>query len=72
MLQNIFKRNGYPDQEVPYVTVVLKGARQDVKVENGKDYFEGLHAPYVKGFTEGLHWLFTRTKRKYFMITCAS
>ena len=25
-----------------------------MEVENGKDYFEVLHAPYVKGFTEGL------------------
>ena len=33
---------------------VLKGVEQDVEVENGKDYFEVLHAPYVKGFTEGL------------------
>ena len=33
---------------------VLKGVQQDVEAENEKEYFEVLHAPYVKGFTEGL------------------
>jgi len=33
---------------------VLKGVQQDVEVENQKDFFEVLHAPYVKGFSEGL------------------
>ena len=33
---------------------MLKGVQQDVEVENEKEYFEVLHAPYVKGFTEGL------------------
>ena len=34
---------------------VLKGVKQEVEVENSKGYFEVLHAPYVKGFSEGLH-----------------
>ena len=33
---------------------VLKGVQQDVQVENEKDFFEVRHAPYVKGFSEGL------------------
>ena len=33
---------------------VLKGVQQEVEVENERKYFEVLHAPYVKGFTEGL------------------
>ena len=33
---------------------VLKGIEQDVQVENKRDFFEVLHAPYVKGFSEGL------------------
>ena len=34
---------------------VLKGVKQEVKVGKPKDnYFEVLHAPYVKGFSEGL------------------
>ena len=64
LLKNVFIRNGYPEQLVtktfieswPRETLkaVLKGVEQDVEVENGKDYFKVLHAPYVKGFTEGL------------------
>ena len=33
---------------------VLKGVQQHVEVENDKDFFEVLHAPYAKGFSEGL------------------
>ena len=33
---------------------VLKGVQQDVEVENQKDLFEVLYAPYVTGFSEGL------------------
>ena len=64
MLKNVFIRNGYPERLVTKTLIeswpretlkaVLKGVEQDVEVENGKDYFEVLHAPYVKGFTEGL------------------
>ena len=32
----------------------LKGIQQDVEVEKTADYCEVLHAPYVKGFSEGL------------------
>ena len=61
LLKNVFIRNGYPEQLVTKTLIeswpretlkaVLKGVEQDVEVENGKDYFEVLHAPYVKGFT---------------------
>ena len=64
LLKNVFIRNGYLEQLVTKTLIeswpretlkaVLKGVEQDVEVENGKDYFEVLHAPYVKGFTEGL------------------
>ena len=33
---------------------VLKGVGQQLEVENEKGYFEVLHAPYVRGFSEGL------------------
>ena len=36
------------------LTAVLKGIQQEVEVENEKQYFEVLHVPYMKGFTEGL------------------
>ena len=32
----------------------LKGIQQDVEAEKNGDYCEVLHAPYVKGFSEGL------------------
>ena len=64
LLKNVFISNGYPEKLVsktiteswPRETLkaVLKGVQQDVEVENPKDYFEVLHAPYVKGFSEGL------------------
>jgi len=64
LLKNVFISNGYPEHLVvktlqeswPRETLkaVLKGVQQDVEVENEKEYFEVLHAPYVKGFTEGL------------------
>ena len=64
LLKNVFIGNGYPEHLViktlneswPRETLkaVLKGVQQDVEVENQKDFFEVLHAPYVKGFSEGL------------------
>ena len=32
----------------------LKGVEQEVKPVNQKEFFDVLHAPYVKGFSEGL------------------
>ena len=64
LLRDVFIRNGYPEHLVtktlreswPRETMkaVLKGIEQDVQVENNKDFFEVLHAPYVRGFSEGL------------------
>ena len=64
LLKNAFISNGYSETLVSKTIVeswpretlkaVLKGVQQDVEVENGKDYLEVLHAPYVKGFSEGL------------------
>ena len=64
LLKNVFIGNGYPQHLVtktlneswPRETlkVVLKGVQQDVEVEDSKDFFEVLHVPYVKGFSEGL------------------
>jgi len=64
LLKDVFIGNGYPEHLVtktlneswPRETLkaVLKGVQQDVEVENQKDFFEVLHAPYVKGFSEGL------------------
>ena len=33
---------------------VLVGIEQDVEVEKRKEFYEVLHVPYVKGFSEGL------------------
>ena len=57
LLKDVFIGNGYPEHLVtktlneswPRETLkaVLKGVQQDVEVENQKDFFEVLHAPYV-------------------------
>ena len=57
LLKNVFICNGYPEKLVskmiteswPRETLkaVLKGVQHDVEVENPKEYFEVLHAPYV-------------------------
>ena len=57
LLKDIFIGNGYPEHLVtktlneswPRETLkaVLKGVQQDVEVENQKDFFEVLHAPYA-------------------------
>ena len=58
--------NGYPEHLVsqtlslreswPRETLkaVLRGVQQDVEKEKNEDYFEVLHAPYVRGFSESL------------------
>ena len=33
---------------------MLKDVQQELEVENEKQYFEVLHTPYMKGFTEGI------------------
>jgi hypothetical protein len=33
---------------------MLVGIEQEVRAEKNKEYFEVLHAPYIKGFSEGL------------------
>ena len=65
LLKNVFISNGYPEKLVlktvkeswakETMKAVLMGIEHDVVIEEkNKDYFEVLHAPYVKGFTEGL------------------
>ena len=65
LLKDVFLSNGYPEKLVlktledswakETLKAVLKGVEQKVKVEKPKEnYFEVLHAPYVKGFSEGL------------------
>ena len=65
LLKDVFIGNGYPEHLVVTKTLneswpretlkaMLKGVQQDVQVENDKDFCEVLHAPYVKGFSEGL------------------
>ena len=65
LLKNVFISNGYPEKLVlktfkeswakETLKAVLVGIEQDVVIEEQrKDYVEVLHAPYVKGFTEGL------------------
>ena len=64
LLRNVFICNGYPEHLVsqtlreswPRETLkaVLRGVQQDVEKEKNEDYFEVLHAPYVRGFSESL------------------
>ena len=64
ILKDVFISNGYPEKLVlktleeswakETMKAVLKGVGQQLEVENEKGYFEVLHAPYVRGFSEGL------------------
>ena len=64
LLRNVFVSNGYPEKlvlktlEESWATETLKamlvGIEQEVRAEEKKEYFEVLHAPYIKGFSEGL------------------
>ena len=65
LLKNVFISNGYPEKLVlktmkeswakETLKAVLVGIEQEVEViTREKAFFEVLHAPYVKGFTEGL------------------
>ena len=64
LLKNVFTSNGYPEHLVlkplreswqrETLKAVLKRSATASEVENEQNYFEVLHAPYVKGYTEGL------------------
>ena len=64
LLKNVFVANGYPEKLVretferswttETLKAILKGVEQEVKTVNQKEFFDVLHAPYVKGFSEGL------------------
>ena len=64
LLKDVFISNGYPEKLVlktleeswakETMKAVLKGVGQQLEVENKKNYFEVLHAPYVRRFSEGL------------------
>ena len=64
LLRDVFIANGYPERlvketlektwEVGTLKAVLVGVQQEVKPVQQKDYFDVLHAPYVKGFSESL------------------
>ena len=64
LLNNVFVANGYPEKLVretferswttETLKAILKGVEQEVKTVNQKEFFDVLHAPYVKGFSEGL------------------
>ena len=64
LLKDVFISNGYPEKLVlktleeswvkETLKAVLKGVGQQLEVENEKGYFEVLHVPYVRGFSEGL------------------
>ena len=41
---------------------VLKGMDQQIKIEGNKGYYDVLHAPYVRGFSEGLQRKFWKLK----------
>ena len=44
-------RESWPQETLK---AVLRGVRQDAEKEKNEDYFEVLHAPYVRGFSESL------------------
>ena len=64
LLKDVFLSNGYPEKLVlktleeswakETMKAILKGVGQQLEVENEKGYFEVLHVPYVRGFSEGL------------------
>ena len=64
LLRDVFIAHGYPERlvketlekswEVETLKAVLVGIEQEVKPVQQKDYFDVLHAPYVKGFSESL------------------
>ena len=64
LLRNVFVSNGYPKKlvlktlEESWATETLKamlvGIEQEVRADEKMEYFEVLHAPYIKGFSEGL------------------
>ena len=65
LLKNVFITNGYPEKLVKKtleeswaketLKAVLVGVEQDMEVEGKtKQYNEVLHAPYIRGFSEGL------------------
>jgi len=74
LLKNVFISNGYPEKLVlktmkeswakETLKAVLVGIEQEVEViTREKAFFEVLHAPYVKGFTEA--WLGKYNSEKY-------
>ena len=77
LLRNVFICNGYPEHLVsqtlreswPCETLkaVLRGVQQDVEGENNESYFEVLHAPYVRGFSEGLQSKLTKFRLGLFL-----
>ena len=64
LLRNVFISNGYPEKlvretlnkswEAETLKAVIVGVEQEVNLEKSKEYVDVLHAPYVKGFSEGL------------------
>ena len=64
LLRDVFISNGYPVKlvketlekswEVETLKAVLVGLEQHVEPVNQKEFYDVLHAPYVKGFSEGL------------------
>ena len=70
LLRHVFFSNGYPEKLVvktleelwatEMLEAVLIGIEQEARAEGKKEYFEVLHAPYVKAFSEGLGRKLTR------------
>ena len=64
LLRNVFISNGYPEKlvretlnkswEAETLKAVIVGVEQEVNLEKSKEYVDVLHAPYIKGFSEGL------------------
>ena len=64
LLKDVFISNGYPENLVlqtldqswttETLKAVLVGVQHDVKTENGKEYYDVIHAPYVRGLSEHL------------------
>jgi len=71
LLRDVFIANGYPYKlvietlekswEKETLRAMLVGVEQEIIPENAKEYYDVLHAPYVRGFSEGLQ----RKLKKY-------
>ena len=76
LLRDVFMANGYPEKlvketlekswETETLKAVLVGIQQEVQPKNQKEYYDVLHAPYIKVFSEGLQRKLKKFHAGYF------